>query len=58
MDLQRKGIPPNIAQHHIELDTSIPPAHQTRHWLNLSYLAIVKQNIDKLFVASFIKLVE
>jgi hypothetical protein len=25
-----KGIPPKLAQHRIELDTSIPPVHQTR----------------------------
>ncbi len=53
-----KGIFPNIAQHWIELDTSIPPVHQARYWLNLKYAAIVKQDIDKLLVASFIKHVE
>jgi hypothetical protein len=53
-----KGIPPDIVQHWIELDTSIPLAHQVKYRLNLNYVAIVKQNIDKLLVASFIKLVE
>ncbi len=53
-----KGIPPNIAQHWIELDTSIPPTHQARYRLNPNYVAIVKQNIDKLLATSFIKLVE
>jgi hypothetical protein len=27
-----KGIPPDIAQHQIELDTSIPHAHQVSYW--------------------------
>jgi hypothetical protein len=53
-----KGIPPKVVQHWIELDTSIPPVHQARYWLNLKYAAIVKQDIDKLLVASFIKHVE
>jgi hypothetical protein len=53
-----KGIPPDIAQHWIELDTSIPLAHQVRYWLNLNYAAIVKQDIDKLLVVGFIKLGE
>ncbi len=37
-----KGIPPNVAQHQIEFDTSIPPAHQARYQLNPNYVAIVK----------------
>jgi hypothetical protein len=45
-----KRIPLGVAQHWIELDTSIPLAHQTRYWLNLNYVAIVKHDIDKLFV--------
>jgi len=53
-----KGIPPNVTQHRIELDTSIPFAHQTRYQLHLNYVAIVKQDIDKLLVASFIKPIE
>jgi hypothetical protein len=53
-----KGIPLEIVQHKIELDTIITPTHQTRYWLNHNYATIVKQNIDKLLVASFIKLVE
>jgi len=51
-----KGIPPEITQHWIELDTSIPPVHQTRYRLNHNYLA--KHDIDKLLVAGFVKLVE
>jgi hypothetical protein len=29
-----KGITPKIAQHQIELNTSIPHAQQARYWLN------------------------
>jgi len=36
----------------------IPPTHQTRYQLNPNYAAIVKQNVDKLVVTGFIKLVE
>ncbi len=53
-----KGIFPKLAQHKIELDTSIPPTHQVRYKLNPNYVAIVKQDIDKLLVVGFIQLVE
>jgi hypothetical protein len=53
-----KGIPLEIVQHRIELDTILPPTHQARYLLNPNYVAIVKLNIDKLLAASFIKLVE
>ncbi len=53
-----KGIPLEVAQHQIELDTSIPHVHQARYQLNPNYVAIVKQDIDKLLITSFIKLVE
>jgi hypothetical protein len=53
-----KGIPLDIVQHQIELDTSIPHAHQAKYQLNLNYAAIIKHDIDKLLVASFIKHVE
>jgi len=44
-----KGIPPKLVEHIIELDTSIPPTHQTfRYILNPNYVTIVKQNINKL----------
>jgi hypothetical protein len=52
-----KGIPPKIAQQ-IDLDTLIPLVHQVRYRLNPSYVVIVKQDIDKLLAANFIKLVE
>jgi hypothetical protein len=48
-----KGIPPEIAQHQIEVDTLIPFIHQTKYRLNANYAAIVK-----LLAAGFIKLVE
>ncbi len=53
-----KGIPLKIVQHRIELDTTIPPVHQIRYRLNLNYVAIVKQDIDKLFAINFINPVE
>jgi hypothetical protein len=37
-----KGIPPDVNQHQIELDISIPHAHQARYQLNPNYVAIVK----------------
>jgi len=43
-----KGIPLKLAQHKIELDTSIPPTHQASYGLNLNYVAAIKQDIDKL----------
>jgi len=53
-----KGLPLDIAQHWIELDTSIPLVHQTRYQLNPNYAAIVKHDIDILLAIGFIKLVE
>ncbi len=31
-----------IAQHQIELDTTIPPTHKTRYQLNPNYVVIIK----------------
>jgi hypothetical protein len=42
-----KTMPPKLAQHIIELDTSIPPTHQARYILNPNCVALVKQDIDK-----------
>jgi hypothetical protein len=53
-----KGIPLDVIQHRIELDTSIPHVHQIRYRLNPIYVTIIKQYIDKLLVVGFIKLVE
>jgi hypothetical protein len=40
------------------LNTTIPLAHQERYKLNPNYVAIVKQDIDKLFIVGFTKPVE
>ncbi len=53
-----KGIPLELTQHIIELDTTIPLAHQARYRLNPNYATIVKQNIDKLLVDGFIEYVK
>jgi hypothetical protein len=37
-----KGIPLELAQHRIELDTSIPRARQARYKLNPNYATVVK----------------
>jgi len=50
-----KGIPLELAQHKIELDTSIPLAHQARYILNPNYAITVKQDIDKLLVTGVIQ---
>jgi hypothetical protein len=49
-----KGIPLELAQHKIELDTTIPLAHQARYRLNPNYATVIKQDVDKLLVAGFI----
>jgi len=46
--LDLKGMPQKLAQHRIELDTSIPPAHQAKYKMNPNYVVIVKHDIDKL----------
>jgi hypothetical protein len=48
-----KRIPPKLAQHRIELDTTIP-----LYRLNPNYATIVKQDIDKLLAVGFIQFVE
>jgi hypothetical protein len=53
-----KNIPPKLAQYKIELNTSIPPTHQTRYRLNLNYVIAIKHDIDKLLATRFIQLVE
>jgi len=53
-----KGIPSELAQHIIELDTSIPLAHQARYKLNPNYVVAIKHDINKLLVVGFIQLVE
>jgi hypothetical protein len=53
-----KNIPLELTQHKIELDTSIPPAHQPRYKLNPNYVTIVKRDINKLLAAGFIQLIK
>jgi hypothetical protein len=40
-----KGIPQELIQHKIELNTSIPLANQARYRLNPNYVIIIKQDI-------------
>jgi len=37
-----KRIPHELAQHRIELDTTIPPTHQAMYILNSNYAIIIK----------------
>jgi hypothetical protein len=53
-----KGIPSKLAQHRIELDTTILPTHNAKYKLNPNYVIIVKQDIDKLLAYGFIQYVE
>jgi hypothetical protein len=53
-----KGIPLKLAQHRIELDIIIPPAHQAKYTLNPNYATAIKQDIDKLLTTRFIQFVE
>jgi hypothetical protein len=53
-----KGMLPHIAQHQIKLDTTILPFHHNRYWMNPNYVVVVKQDQDKLLIASFIASVE
>jgi len=53
-----KSIPLELAQHRIELNASIPQAHQARYKLNPNYVVVVKQDINKLLIARFIQPVE
>ncbi len=53
-----KGIPLKLAQHRIELDTTIPPAHQAKYKLNPNYVTTVNQYVDKLLTTRFIEYVK
>jgi len=50
-----KGIHPDLTQHIIELNTSIPLARQARYRLNPNYATVVKHDIDKLLTVGFIQ---
>ncbi len=52
------GIPPHIVEHKIELNTTIPPPHQTHYCMNPNYATVVKQDLGKLLMANFIELIE
>jgi hypothetical protein len=43
-----RGIPPHLMHHQIKLDTNIPTSHQARYQMNWNYVAVVKQDLDKL----------
>jgi hypothetical protein len=47
-------MPLELAQHKIELDTSIPPTHQARYRVNPNYVVGVKQYINKLLTTRYI----
>jgi len=53
-----KGIPIELTQHKIELDTTIPLAHQAKYKLNPNYVIVMKQDIDKLLATGFILSIE
>ncbi len=53
-----KGIPLELAQHRIELDTTIPLAHQAKYRLNPNYIMAMKRDINKLLTSSFIQHVQ
>ncbi len=53
-----KGIPPHIVMHCMELDKTISPTHQAKYQMNPNYLAILKQDLDKLLATGFITPVE
>jgi hypothetical protein len=53
-----KSTLPKLAQHIIELNTSIPPTHRARYRLNLNYVITIKHVIEKLLAVGFIQLVE
>jgi hypothetical protein len=53
-----KGIPPELAQQKIKLDTIISLAHQARYRLNPNCAIVVKQYINKLLAIRFIQSVE
>ena len=53
-----RGILEHIATHCIELDTTISPCHQARYRMNPNYAKAVKEDLEKLLKASFIKPVD
>ncbi len=50
--LKPKGIPQELANRMIKLNTLIPPIHDVGYWMNLNYIATVgKQDINKLLIS-------
>jgi len=41
-----RAIPLHLTQHQIKLNINIPTSHQARYWMNLNYVAVMKQNLD------------
>ncbi len=44
-----------MAQHKIELNIIIPLTHHAKYRLNLNYIIVIKQNIDRLLATRFIQ---
>jgi len=41
-----------------EFDTNIPTSHQAWYQMNLNYVVVVKQDLDKLLIVGFVILME
>ena len=55
---EMKGLDPKFYQHKITLATDAKLVHQRRYHMNPNYGACVKEEIDKLLKAGFIRLVK
>ncbi len=53
-----KGIPLELAQRIIELDTIIPLAHHAKYKLNPNYATTIKQDINNLLIVIYIQFIE
>ena len=53
-----KGLNPKFYQHKINLETDAKPVQQRRYRMNPNYAAHLKEEIDKLLKAGFIRLVK
>jgi hypothetical protein len=53
-----KWTPPKLAQHIIELHTTISLAHQAKYILNPNYVIAIKEDISKLLAIGFIQSIE
>jgi len=49
-----RGIPLHLAHHQIVLNTNLLTSHQTWYQVNPNYVAVIKQDLDKLLTAKFI----